>query len=76
MKIVWPEEEQHENHTKTCGLEAHGDEIGKVLMEKYMPHKDEIPAKMKKYVDYTACILKSPSAEAKKQAILDNLKKE
>lgn len=75
MLIDWPEDEQNENHTKPCGLEAHGDEIGKVLMTKYMPHKDDIPALMKKYEEYEACILKSPSKEAKKQAILENLNK-
>ena len=75
MKIEWPEEEQHENHTKPCGLEAHGDEIGEVLMKRYMPHKDEIPAKIKKYQEYTACILKSPSKEAKKKEILENMNK-
>lgn len=73
--IEWPENEQNENHTKVCGLEAHGDEIGKVLREIYMPHKDEIPAKLKKYQDYTACELKSPSAEARKQAALEKAKK-
>ncbi len=71
MTIEWPEEEQYENHTKTCGLEAHGDEIGKVLREIYMPHKDEIPAKLKKYQDYNACELTSPSQEAKKKAALE-----
>ena len=76
MKIVWPEEEQHENHTKACGLEAHGDEIGKVLMGTYMPRKDEIPEKIKKYVEYNDCILKSPSKEAKKKEILEKMAKE
>lgn len=71
LVIEWPAEEQNENHTKPCGLEAHGDEIGKVLMEIYMPHKDEIPEKLKKYQDYKACELKSPSREAKKKAILE-----
>ena len=76
MKIEWPEEEQHENHTKPCGLEAHGDEIGEVLMHRYMPHKDEIPAKLKVYQDYSACIVKSPSKEAKKKEILEKMAKE
>ena len=71
MKILWPEEEQHENHTKPCGLEAHGDEIGKVLMGTYMPRKDEIPEKIKKYMDFTDCILKSPSRETKKKELLE-----
>lgn len=66
MIIDWPEDEQDENHLLSCGKNAHGDEIGYVLKNLYMPYKDQIPAKLEKYKNYTACELKSPYHEAKK----------
>ena len=43
--------------------------ISEYMEEEYA--EDEIPEKLKKYQDYKACELKSPSREAKKKAILE-----
>ncbi|MCD8324994.1 MAG: flavodoxin family protein [Clostridiales bacterium] len=75
MVLDWPEEEQVENHLLTCGKNAHGDEIGYVLKEIYMPNKDKIPERIKKYKAYTDCELKSPYHEAQKAKLREQYAK-
>ncbi len=71
LLIDWPEEEQQENHLEVCGKNAHGDEIGHVLRNIYMPGKDKIPEKIAKYQAYTQHDLKSPYKEAQKKELLE-----
>lgn len=69
LELEFREGEQEENRLQPCGREFHGREIRYVVQNVYGPKKHLVESRMQKYIDYSACEVKSPSKEAKKAAL-------
>lgn len=59
VRFIWP---AHDDNDRLLpeGKLKHGREIMMVKKTMYEPHKEEIPAKMKKYQEYTSCLVMPP----------------
>lgn len=75
LKLEYREGEQEENRLQPCGREFHGREIRHVVEHVYGPRKHLVEERMKKYIAYSACEIKSPSAQAKKAALREQYAK-
>lgn len=58
--VAFDEEGLSYSITEPHGLQMHAAEIKDVLMNRFMPRKDEVPEKMEKYRNYTKCIVRPP----------------
>ena len=59
VKYVWPEFDDNDR-LKPSGKLRHGREIFELKQKEYEPNKEQIPEKMKKYTEYTSCLVTPP----------------
>ena len=72
IRTTWPDDWAHrkDNRLSPKGKRTHMEEID-ACVEAFMPRMDEAKEKLKKYIEYNACEVRSPKKEAEKKAILE-----
>ena len=72
IQTTWPDDWEHskDNRLSPKGKRTHMEEID-ACAAAFEPRKEEAKEKMKKYLNYTACEMKSPAKEARKAELLE-----
>lgn len=70
VDIYWPRDDEDQNRLTEAGMVTHLVEIENVKQVEYAAIQDKIEERMEKFRAYEACVVKSPTKEAKKAAIL------
>lgn len=70
VEVEWPRDDEDQNRLEASGMITHLLEIESVKQVEYAAVRDKVDAAMEKFRAYEACVVASPTKEARKAAIL------